>query len=99
MNDRCRSKLATRTTQSLLTELGLCFSGTFGFLFLLGMGGAFQVADSLLGTLCTAGSLLFVLSFSLRFLRVLREVKRRDEQGNSNHTSEDIVAKRAESSR
>lgn len=75
-----------RTNQSLLTELERCFSGVFGFLLLLGAGGAFRGGGRLLQTIGTMGGLLFVLYFSLRFFRIVRELKRRDTNQVSNRT-------------
>ncbi|MDD3276474.1 MAG: hypothetical protein PHP93_05430 [Kiritimatiellales bacterium] len=79
MSDKSQSKLASRTTKSLLSESGQCFGGTFGFLVLLSVGGAFQRRGSFVDALYTIGSLLFILYFSLRFFCVLKEIKRRDE--------------------
>ncbi len=87
MNKKSHSKLTTRTTQSLLSESGCLFCGVFGFLTLMGVGGAFQQSDSLPSALRTMGALLFILYFSLRFFRILGELKRRNEN-DSNQSSE-----------
>ncbi len=57
---------------------------------MMGMGGAFQVDGHLLRFSGTAGSLLFVLYFSLRFFCVLKELKLRDAKQASNNTPDGI---------
>ena len=68
------------TTQSLLKDLGWCFSITVGLLLLIVLKSIFL--GGLQYTL--AGTLLFVLIFTLKFFRILGEVRKIDEQGNSN---------------
>jgi len=86
MNDKSLSKLATLSTQTLLTEVERCFGGAFAFLLSLGVFGAFQPPVHLLNALFIMGALLFILYNSLRFFRVVRELKRRDGESRSDNT-------------
>jgi len=86
MNDNATSKLVTLSTQTLLTEVERCFGGAFVFLFFLGIFGAFQPPVHLHNALFIMGALLFILYNSLRFFRVVRELKRRDRESHSDNT-------------
>ncbi len=86
MNANVSFKLATLSTQTLLTEAERCFAGAFAFLLSLGIFGAFQPPVHLLNALFIMGALLFILYNSLRFFRAMRELKRRDRESRSDNT-------------